>query len=410
MITTNPACKWKIPRCNPLAHQKAIREFSTGQKLSMCVWWGTVPRLHATSDNCSVGPILASSSSDINSGQNFAQTSRLKRSKPSEKAGEIVMMSWRALDAPLFTIMNRGREVDSLTYNYPNCEECCTPPPDFVEESRTIMFSHHDEQCYVAQQCIQLERGDPPIIVQFITDIEVQPGADSQKEVSCLKMVDVILASPEHPDGVGVCPSKRVEVMKRISEKWAWVSQNQIIEKQIIEKQNENQVEKVTTKSENRCWKLDSANSQKGRYTDRRGAMWYGLVTSESIKQVCDLRRTLRHTMECLIILTEDPHMQIHIPMQKLFMGNSLMESSLIKNSLNKNRLINNRLIQNRPIKNLHPSHNNNNFEPVSATGRKRQCLSDEENDKTRKRGVLISSFSACAASVCFRASMRTCA
>lgn len=120
------------------------------------------------------------------------------------------MLSWRAANAPVFTVAYRGRvrctqsrsvlcptlacltifndplkEVDALIGIDPtDCHTGTTEEasvgnghPDLSMRSRTIMFSHHTGLCYVAKPCIHLQAGDPHMIVQVIT--EQYPTADA---------------------------------------------------------------------------------------------------------------------------------------------------------------------------------------------------------------------------------------
>ena len=53
------------------------------------------------------------------------------------------------------------------------------------------------------------------------------------------------------------------------------------------------------------------------KYTDKRGVMWCGEVTKTKVLQMIDLQKDLRHPMESVVILTQDPYLQIHIPKDK---------------------------------------------------------------------------------------------
>ena len=44
--------------------------------------------------------------------------------------------------------------------------------------------------------------------------------------------------------------------------------------------------------------------------------MWCGDVGRPEIAQMLQLRASLQHTMECAVILTDDPYLQVHIPIK----------------------------------------------------------------------------------------------
>lgn len=71
------------------------------------------------------------------------------------------MVSWRAADAPIFTLAYRGNEVDALqaiAERNPSIESC--------DMSRTVLFSHSTGECFVAKKSIHLHPGDPQLILQ----------------------------------------------------------------------------------------------------------------------------------------------------------------------------------------------------------------------------------------------------
>lgn len=278
---------WKIPTCDIKSHQRAIQEFSTGQKLSLCKWWNTVPKLSACTDysNGILDSILQEEKSTT--------STVLSSSSPPK----FMMTSWRVSGAPMFTIMYRGKEVNGMQsslLHHPSTSTSSTPTfttttttttpcaADFSSESKTIMFSHYDDECYVAVPCIQLEPGDPPMIVQYIVE---------DNGISCLKMVDVILSDPDHVDGVGRCPVERVAAMHSISKRW-------------------------TEQFQNANMSEPSSSTTTTSLTNRRGAMWYGVASNVTLCQILDLRCQLHHVMECIVILTDDPHMQYHLPIK----------------------------------------------------------------------------------------------
>lgn len=49
-----------------------------------------------------------------------------------------------------------------------------------------------------------------------------------------------------------------------------------------------------------------------------KGVMWCGDVSRQQVTQMLQLRASLRHTMECAVILTDDPYIQVHIPIRNV--------------------------------------------------------------------------------------------
>lgn len=57
------------------------------------------------------------------------------------------------------------------------------------------------------------------------------------------------------------------------------------------------------------------------KYTDRRGVMWCGEVTRIKVIQMLNLQKDLRHPMESVVLLTENPYLQVHIPKDKVVLS-----------------------------------------------------------------------------------------
>ena len=171
--------------------------------------------------------------------------------------------------------------------------------PERLGTSRTVLLSHETGECFITRAGIQLRHGDPPMVVQCITDVYAQSDVHGYRElprdelvnrfghdatwtgidtndipvragdrvsILALKIVDIAIARP---------PIERVSIMQAIG------------------------------------------TSLQGRpgISNRLSIMWCGDVTRSCIQGMLDLRETrLRHTMSDVVIMTEDPYVQIHIP------------------------------------------------------------------------------------------------
>lgn len=137
---------------------------------------------------------------------------------------------------------------------------------DATERSRTILFSHATGECYVAKECIHLMHGDPMMLVQCIID----------KTMISLHVMDVIVPKSSARDRAGV-----VQALGR-------------------------------------CFGL--------RQNCTLGIMWCGDVTRHDVLGMLELRKNLEHTMSHVVILTDDPYVQIHLQVDRV--EKSLLTSS----------------------------------------------------------------------------------
>ena len=175
-------------------------------------------------------------------------------------------MTCRAEGAPIFTLVYRGDEVDALVQREGNE----ATHPERLEHSRTILLSHETGECFITKQNIQLRHGDPPMVVQCITDMydgynESPRDGDDKVSVMALKIVDIAIDRP---------PMERVSIMQAIG----------------VSLQNRPGI------------------------SNRLSIMWCGDVTRACIQGMLNLRdASLRHTMSHVVILTGDPYVQIHL-------------------------------------------------------------------------------------------------
>lgn len=230
------------------------------------------------------------------------------------------MISWRASGAPIFTLAYRGKEVDALNAMKKKREKTCSKE-ETSENSRTVLFSHHTGECFVAKPCIHLQEGDPHMIVQVISDeyylkeeagftplngndifqltgggyqkatgtnrLGVPVNGEEKIKVLSMKVIDVDV--DEDQDA-----RTRVALMQSIGRKWSFM----------IQQKHETDV-------------------SGHYYTDKRSVMWCGEVTKNQITQMLDLQKSLRHQMESVVLLTNDPYLQIHIPIILLNSNNN---------------------------------------------------------------------------------------
>lgn len=183
------------------------------------------------------------------------------------------MMSWRANDknSPMFTLANRSQEVDALSGQ--------KGYPEHSERSRTILFSHETGECYIAKEGIQLRHGVDPsmVLVQCVVD-QYPEGL-----VISLKVVDIIEKNMSARDRVGVMQALGRNFQSRPN--------------------------------------LDP----------RLGIMWCGDVSRHDIMGMLGIREQLRHTMGFVVILTDDPYVQVHIPVGKVEEALSLCSKRIKK-------------------------------------------------------------------------------
>ena len=161
--------------------------------------------------------------------------------------------------------------------------------------SRTVMFSHHTGLCYVAKPCIHLQAGDPHMIVQVITEQYPTAAPSGVSSTgggggwhSSLKVVDVVCRSEN--------ARARVAIMQSIERRWLAAAAA------------------GAAKSASSDCSENGSNSSSS--SSSRGMMWCGDVGRDEVTQMLHLRATLHHTMECAVVLTDDPYLQVHIPIK----------------------------------------------------------------------------------------------
>jgi hypothetical protein len=172
------------------------------------------------------------------------------------------MISWRAADAPIFTLAYRGSEVDAL-----QAIEEKNSSIESSDMSRTVLFSHSTGECFVAKKSIHLHPGDPQLIIQGVVDVY------DQGLVTSLKIVDVVSESKARD---------RVAIVQTLEKK------------------------------------LEARRAAGGETSNRLGAMWCGEVTRASVCGMLSLRTSggmMRHKMGSVVILTGDPFLQVHTPL-----------------------------------------------------------------------------------------------
>lgn len=159
---------------NVLAVEEALCICCTGQPLEqLCPWWMNMKTMTKTLiTNASYADLATQLSNHY-----FGVHSYSEDELPMEHA--TCLVSWRAKDAPLFTLSYRGLEAEALK-NSPVLGIA-------TDASRTVMFSHDTGHTYAANPAFHLCPGDPPLIVQCITDTCKQTGVVSMS----VKVVDV---------------------------------------------------------------------------------------------------------------------------------------------------------------------------------------------------------------------------
>ena len=276
--------------CCPAAHARAILEFTTGEKLALSPWWRTMPRLRIIKGT---GDVRTYTTNTTSSSYDYR-------------------MSWRAANAPVFTLAHRGAEVDALKKRKRESAQV-----EACEQSKTVLFSHSTGECYVAKYCIHLSDGDPHVVVQYILEHQTPVhtrSSDSRCDdpttavnttaitaamaplpppfafVSSLKVVDIVPCSDHLNKGRMPSAGERVVLMRNLESAWV---------KELYQQSIDN----------NGLSKLHASN-----FTDRRSVMWVGDANLNVVGDILNLQHTLPHKMECLVLLTDDPFLQIHIP------------------------------------------------------------------------------------------------
>lgn len=302
--------------CDPEAHARAIVEFTTGERIVLSRWWSGLPRLQFARSNRGLEDCIAC----------------------AEKGDGCLMLSWRAKDAPIFTLAYRGREVlcrISLPAA-PVCSTIAVRPPDTRSAGhgpaggrggggaiphRPVLPQHggllrgqagHTHRARgpghggpVHHGGVHAEGGAFPNTIAIwpcaCTDdptsapkpqgqgYDAERGVDAQGREVCgddtvlcssLKVIDVDVG---HPMGDAPSARCRAGIMQAIGQRWE------------------------------RAPPLHGADACQQR---RRGIMWCGELRRNEALQVLSLRHTLRHTMQSLVILTSDPYLQVLIPVQ----------------------------------------------------------------------------------------------
>lgn len=172
------------------------------------------------------------------------------------------MMSWKPGNTQneVFTLAYRGQEVDALL-------ACENGYPEHSERSRTVLFSHETGECYVTKPGIQLRHDDPPmVLVQAVVDRGDEPNI----EFISLKIVDIITKN--------ISPRDRVGMMQALGRSF----------------------------------------QSRSNLDPRLGVMWCGDVSRHDLIGMLGIRGNLRHPMSHVVILTEDPYVQVHIPVGKV--------------------------------------------------------------------------------------------
>lgn len=214
------------------------------------------------------------------------------------------MVSWRAADAPIFTLAYRGNEVDALqaiAERNPSIESC--------DMSRTVLFSHSTGECFVAKKSIHLHPGDPQLILQGVVDTYTEKegvgyedvcGAELQKRFGTSTTqftgVNGNGRAVNGDDPVLVTSLKIVDV---VSDSKA---RDRVAIVQTLEKKLE-------------------ARRAAGETSNRFGAMWCGEVTKAAVCGMLSLRTSggmMRHRMGSVVILTNDPFLQVHMSVDEV--------------------------------------------------------------------------------------------
>lgn len=260
-----------------MMHDRCIAEFTTGERLELSKWWfgSGMPRL-LVHDKAGGGLIHYCTSSEYD---------------PDE-----YMVSWRVKDAPIFTLVYRGKEVDALKGRRRMLES--------DDRSRTVMFSHATGECYIVSPDMHLQEGDPPLIVQYVQDTYLRREGEGYVDLLPSEIGERFGSSSSNNNitgmdartGEAVCGDEKV-VLTSLKVVDCIIDEAASAKERVAVMQN---IE--------RKWSMSPTS------TRRRGVMWCGEVHNnvDGILQMIELRQTLKHCMEAVVLLTSDPFVQIH--------------------------------------------------------------------------------------------------
>lgn len=261
------------PSCKREDHDMAVREFTTCERIVLSKWWTSMPRLRACK------------------GHPSGVMHYIQGSTPDHDH----MVSWRCRGAPLFTLAYRGGEVDALQGS--SC----------IEGSRTVMFSHLTGECFSVREGFHLDPGDPKVIVQCITEVYRQREGEGYADLSRDEL--------ESRFGVGALGSMGGRAKTGVNGAGEPVDGDEEVRFMCM-KVVDVDVEDVNARGRaaimqelGRRWAREAS-----KRSNRMGVMWCGDATGDQVRSMLDLRRGLRHEMECVVILTGDPYLQVHIP------------------------------------------------------------------------------------------------
>jgi hypothetical protein len=256
-------------------HDRCIAEFTTGERLELSKWWfgSGMPRLLV----------------HVKEGGGLIHYCTSSAYDPDE-----YMISWRVKDAPIFTLVYRGKEVDALKGRRRMLES--------DDRSRTVMFSHATGECYIVSPDMHLQEGDPPLIVQYVQDTYLRREGEGYVDLLPLEIGERFGSSNNNITGMdartgeAVCGDEKV-VLTSLKVVDCIIDEAASAKERVAVMQN---IE--------RKWSMSVTS------TRRRGVMWCGEVHNnvDGILQMIELRQTLKHCMEAVVLLTNDPFVQIH--------------------------------------------------------------------------------------------------
>lgn len=247
--------------CDPDMHLHALQHCTTGDTINtMCPWWSGMPSLRAACP-------------DVNEMKEIWNYCIADTPAPT---GAELMLTWRCKGAPFFTMFYRGDEVDALL-QLKQHEVSAAAAAAASANSKTIFFSHHTRQCYVASADMQLCAEDPPLLVQFICN---EDGTEQ-----CIKVIDIL---DYGASATRSSPRSRVAAMQALNQRWE---------------------------------KQDALR--------RVSIMWCGDLTSVCIRNLYNLQKSLKHSISSLILLTRDPLSQLHLPSDTVFFNKAQVSTIL---------------------------------------------------------------------------------
>ena len=295
-----------LPGCDLACHQRAIEEFTTGETIKLSKWWCGLPRLVASHDK-SINHYIEACHEDEG----------------------CHMVSWRAQGAPIFTLLYRGHEVDALKIAGQDDED--EDYPERRETSRTVLFSHQTRECFVAKKGLHLRHGDPAVMVQCITDTYLQREGQGYQELSKEEIASRFSAEAKTITGINsngdpVCGSDTVSVLAlKIIDMANEISSPSTSIGGALSSQstsiggasssNTSPIDRVTA-----MHAIGVCLQRRPEMTHKLSVMWCGKVSVQATMDMLNLRHTcLRHTMSHVVIMTEDPYVQIHLQVFNFF-------------------------------------------------------------------------------------------